>query len=909
MTDFIYENGALPGSKTTFGVTSAPPDKRVTADEFNTVTGALASARTAIKGGIFHGLVPQSAAPPINASAVLEYAKNDNTIRRLYGDGTDVAVSDKTGAIDNTARAYLTGATLFDLASNPSAALSAAGHVRLRSNAGVLEVSQNGGAYGSLTASTTLSGDVTGSGVGTVATTVALVGGSSAANVHAAEVLANAATALNTANQLIRRDGSGNFAAGTITAALIGNVTGNVSGSAASFTGNLAGDVTGPQGTTVVASVGGSSASLVHAAELLANAATSANTANTIVKRDSNGDVIVRNITAASFIGAAAPLGGLTATQLSAPVISTLTATTGTLTAGTKYYKISTLWNDEESDASAEQSITVGASSGVILTWGAISNATGYNIYRGTATGGELFLATVGAVTTYTDTGAITPSGALPAWNQTGGIYMLGNITTVNAGGMVFSAPNVSNAVNGSTAVSTIFRFVAPTGWTGANAAGKIFAVEQPKGTSIFSVDRFGQATVTGQFTAPLFCGPANTTFNIFSNEADVDNTYGPRFGYSGSMTKQTQRLSTWFGNYQMTRAYVDCWGAWNGLVNATGLASRTLPAPVMVTGIFTQNATGSLANGTYYYKVSAVNELGETLASTIEQSYTITTGGVKVTWKAVPGAIAYNVYGRNTGAQLFMAQVSANMNTNSSDNCLFTDDGSITPSGALPTKNTTNGVIGGFDIKAMPTPAGLVCSSGAGTLTAATYSYKVSAVNAFGETLTSAAATFVRGTTGGVVLNWNHVHGAHRYNVYGRVGGSELFIATVEAPSTTYTDSGSITPSGAQPTLNTTGNLGVIGRIIDTNTGDSTASPGNATINAMSGRTKVAASAQSVTITNAYVGTKTNVYAWIQQSSDDATATRVKRTSVSGSTFTITLDAVATSDVVVAWELSGGWT
>ena len=47
-----------------------------------------------------------------------------------------------------------------------------------------------------------------------------------------------ASTANNSANNLVLRDASGNFAAGTITAALTGNVTGNV-------TGNLTGDVTG----------------------------------------------------------------------------------------------------------------------------------------------------------------------------------------------------------------------------------------------------------------------------------------------------------------------------------------------------------------------------------------------------------------------------------------------------------------------------------------------------------------------------------------------------------------------------------------------------------------------------------------------------------------------------------------
>lgn len=87
-----------------------------------------------------------------------------------------------------------------------------------------------------------LAGDVTGTQAATV---VGMVGTSSAANVHAAEVAANAATPVNTANTLVKRDSSGNFAAGTM--------TGNITGSAASFTGSLAGDVTGTQGATSIA--------------------------------------------------------------------------------------------------------------------------------------------------------------------------------------------------------------------------------------------------------------------------------------------------------------------------------------------------------------------------------------------------------------------------------------------------------------------------------------------------------------------------------------------------------------------------------------------------------------------------------------------------------------------------------
>jgi hypothetical protein len=110
--------------------------------------------------------------------------------------------------------------------------------------------------------------------------------------------------------------------------------------------------------------------------------------------------------------------------------------------------------------------------------------------------------------------------------------------------------------------------------------------------------------------------------------------------------------------------------------------STLTTPTGVSYRGIATG---GSLTAATaYYYRISAVNTAGETLAST-ESSFTTLGGGntqrVVITWNQVKGAATYNVYGRATGAELFMQAVSLNT---------FIDDGSITPSGALPGSNTT---------------------------------------------------------------------------------------------------------------------------------------------------------------------------------------------------------------------------
>jgi hypothetical protein len=147
---------------------------------------------------------------------------------------------------------------------------------------------------------TSFSGALAGDVTGTQGTTVVVkVGGKTAASISSAVTLASDATANNSGNKIIKRDASGNFSAGTITATLNGNATYAISaGSATDFTGTFAGEVTGTQGSTVVASVGGKTAAAVAAGTTLANNATSTSSPNTIVKRDASNNFSAGTITA-----------------------------------------------------------------------------------------------------------------------------------------------------------------------------------------------------------------------------------------------------------------------------------------------------------------------------------------------------------------------------------------------------------------------------------------------------------------------------------------------------------------------------------------------------------------------------------------------------------------------------------
>ncbi len=113
------------------------------------------------------------------------------------------------------------------------------------------------------------------------------------------------------------------------------------------------------------------------------------------------------------------------------------------------------------------------------------------------------------------------------------------------------------------------------------------------------------------------------------------------------------------------------------------------LPAPIDAAAV-PSKAGGSLAAGTYAYRVSATNALGETLTS-LETSITTTgrAAAVTLSWDRVPGATGYRIYGRRTGAQLLLMAAISDASTTT-----WTDTGVATPSGPLPTKNSTGGVL-----------------------------------------------------------------------------------------------------------------------------------------------------------------------------------------------------------------------
>lgn len=124
-------------------------------------------------------------------------------------------------------------------------------------------------------------------------------------------------------------------------------------------------------------------------------------------------------------------------------------------------------------------------------------------------------------------------------------------------------------------------------------------------------------------------------------------------------------------------------------------------------------------------------------------------------------------------------------------------------------------------EARTLPTPAAptLATNGAGGTLAAATYSYRVVALNANGRTVASTAATIA--TSGATSKNTitfpsltvpDGADAVTGWAIYGRVASSEQLLATVGLVAS-WEDTGALTPAGSPPDENTTA---ICGKTLD---------------------------------------------------------------------------------------------
>jgi len=152
--------------------------------------------------------------------------------------------------------------------------------------------------------------------------------------------------------------------------------------------------------------------------------------------------------------------------------------------------------------------------------------------------------------------------------------------------------------------------------------------------------------------------------------------------GYNSYMTQLDDKIYIVNGQREVVR-----------YSNPTLTSFPTIATP---SGLFATGISGVSGTNTYSYRVSALNTVGETLASSVyelaNQPIDPMSGGVKVSWTNVSTAsgvlLGYNVYGRKLGDERFIGSVPGTSNN-------FIDDGTsvVSEFGYPPTADSTGGI------------------------------------------------------------------------------------------------------------------------------------------------------------------------------------------------------------------------
>jgi hypothetical protein len=285
--------------------------------------------------------------------------------------------------------------------------------------------------------------------------------------------------------------------------------------------------------------------------------------------------------------------------------------------------------------------------------------------------GGAIFNDVYGNSPTYLQVTNSTFS-ANTAVARGGAIYNSGNLTV--SGCTLFG----NSAANDISLWPELTQFHIPMAGGGIDIGRELQALDDGFGT-VTLTDNIVAGSTSGLdiYTEPDYRGGVTGSHNLIGDGSG---------GLADTITGDP-RLGPLQDNGGPTRTMALLPGS--PAINAGSNAAlpQPLPSPSGVT-LTPIAGSGSLPdNTTFTYRVSAVNGLGETLAST-EVSVTTGSSGsnansVQFAWSPVPGAWYYRVYGRTQGAEQFIGLYLPG-------DPPFVDDGSLVPSGGLPERNTT---------------------------------------------------------------------------------------------------------------------------------------------------------------------------------------------------------------------------
>ena len=351
------------------------------------------------------------------------------------------------------------------------------------------------------------------------------------------------------------------------------------------------------------------------------------------------------------------------------PLTPTLTGVSGTgvlvtnLTPGTRYYfTVKTIGSAGISAASSEVSAipvapapaanltAVAASAAAQLTWTASSNAASYNIYMGTAAGGE---SSTPAVTSITSTTA-TVSGLTPGTSYYFTVKAVTNGATSAASNEAVAIPLVPAPPAAFAATAGIggaaFSWVASTGATSYQIYIGTAAGAESSNPS--------QSGLVGTAATISNLNAATTYYAVIRAVAG-----GVASGPSNEVSFTTQSYSA-PQNVVLTPGIGEITVSWSASPGATGYsvyvgtaAGQESATPAQSVSGLQAVFTGLTNASTYYFYVQATTAIGASLPSAevsatpelppgpTNLSATGGTGEVTLTWSASSGATSYNVY------------------------------------------------------------------------------------------------------------------------------------------------------------------------------------------------------------------------------------------------------------------------
>ncbi|MBI2810786.1 MAG: hypothetical protein HYX67_08170, partial [Candidatus Melainabacteria bacterium] len=513
-------------------------------------------------------------------------------------------------------------------------------------SAGTITATLNGNASGFTGA---LTGDVKGT---QGATLVSSVSGVSAANVASSVNTVSAANSSNIAGALVKRDGSGNFSAGTITAiSFVGSFSGTFSGSGSlpSFSGPLSGDVTGTQGATVVSSLSGVSAASVAASVGVVNASTSLTAANTVVRRDSSGSFSANIITA--NLNGVANLAN-SASAVVGPVDTSQFKYGTSAYTGALFFSSDSLgnafWNQNVSaDAAGNMKVGTLAATGIISTSGGIRFPDGSlqtSAVSGVNSASGFTGALTGDVTGTQSATVVSKVGTATASEVVSGVNLANAATAASQANKIvlrdaagnFSAATITAALNGNAVTATTANYASSANYaTSAGSAATAASANYAAVASFATTANF--ATSAGSASTATTANFATTASFATSAGGFTGSLSGDVTGTQGATVVSNVNVSAINGTLPVSKGGTGNSAAFtlNSLIyaNSTSSLASTSGGTISSSGFLSLPFDGFIVGGTEFVTAGGNVGIGTatpsqklTVAGVIES----TVGGVK---------------------------------------------------------------------------------------------------------------------------------------------------------------------------------------------------------------------------------------------------------------------------------------